>query len=204
MSYLGNNQPPPYGEPLQGGPPSVYSAEPGKRRGVVLAVVGVAVAVGLAAFVGLSRVGVIDSGPFARKVPSVLPPSIMPAQAGGLYRLDDDAATYKPDGAKFDWAVAWYYSPKPPGERAFDTPVYVVTIYGPLKKAKDAIPTRKNIVPVGAGVCADGDMAGPIRECAVQRGSIVATVVEYIGTAGRVSTDDGLVGYATAFADTLS
>ncbi|WP_133976745.1 hypothetical protein [Kribbella voronezhensis] len=171
---------------------------------MVLAVVGVAVAVGLAAFVGLSRVGVIDSGPFARKVPSVLPPSIMPAQAGGLYRLDDDAATYKPDGAKFDWAVAWYYSPKPPGERAFDTPVYVVTIYGPLKKAKDAIPTRKNIVPVGAGVCADGDMAGPIRECAVQRGSIVATVVEYIGTAGRVSTDDGLVGYATAFADTLS
>jgi hypothetical protein len=98
----------------------------GTSGAVVFALVGIGVAVVLVAVVVLSRVGVIDSGPFAKGVPSVPPPSVMPLQAGGLYRLDDDASAYKPDGAKFDWAVAWYLSP----DRAAPRPAFGDTLAG--------------------------------------------------------------------------
>jgi hypothetical protein len=161
---------------------------------VVLAIVGV-----------LSRAGVIEGGPFAKGVPSVPPPTELPATAGGLYRLDDrDPATFKASGAKYDWMVAKYYATKPQNQMDGKTPVYVVTVYGPLAKAKDALTTRNNVAAVGSGVCADGSPDVPVRVSAVQRGSIVATITENIKPTGRTAFDDELIGYSAALASALS
>jgi len=232
MSYPSNNQPP-HGQPQQGYPPPSYpppgyppqqgfppqqggpqyggpqygGPPPRKGKGgvVVLALVGMVVVVVLVAAVVLSRAGVIDGGPFAKGVPSVPPPSEFPATAGGLYRLDNgDPATFKVGGAKYDWVVAKYYATKPLEQVDDKTPVYVATIYGPLAKAKDAITTRTNLTEVGDGLCGDGSPSAPVRVCAVQRGSIVATITESIKPTGRTSTDDDLIGYAAALANALS
>jgi hypothetical protein len=171
----------------------------------VLALVGVAVVVVLVAVVVLSRVGVIDGGPFAKGVPSVPPPTEFPATSAGLYRLDNgDPATFKVGGAKYDWVVAKYYATKPLEELDNKTPVYVATVYGPLAKAKDAITTRNNITKVGSGLCGDGSPSAPVRVCAVQRGSIVVTFTESIRPTGRTSTDEDLIVYATGLAVDLS
>lgn len=186
--------------PQGGGPPR-------KSKGwiVILALVVLLVVVVLAIFAVLSRGGVIQGGPFAKGVPSVPQPSELPATAGGLYRLDDKApATFKAAGAKYDWTVAKYYAAKPQNQLDGKTPVYVATVYGPLGDAKDALATRNNVTPVGSGLCADGNPSVEIRVCAVQRGSVVATVTENLKPTGRTASDDELIAYAAALANALS
>ena len=193
---------PQYGGPEYGGPPKPRKSKAGV---VIVALIGVLVVVVLVIVVGLSRAGVIDGGPFAKSVPSVPPPSEFPATAGGLYLMDDkDPATYKTSDAKYDWVVAKYYATKPQNQLDQKTPVYVVTVYGPLGNAKDALTTRNNVTEVGSGYCADGTPDVPLRVCGVNRGSVVATVTDSFGTAGRTASDDELIGYAAALANALS
>ncbi|GAA1653683.1 hypothetical protein GCM10009744_52270 [Kribbella alba] len=190
---------------LQQGPQ--YGGPPRKSKGwiIILALVVLLVVVVLAIFAVLSRGGVIQGGPFAKGVPSVPPPSELPATAGGLYRLDDkEPATFRAAGAKYDWTVAKYYATKPQNQVDGKTPVYIVTVYGPLGDAKDALATRNNVTPVGSGLCADGSPSVGIRVCAVQRGSVVATVTENIKPTGRTASDDELIAYAAALANALS
>jgi hypothetical protein len=205
---------PAYGNPQHGAPQ--YGGQqqgpqggrpPRKSKGwiVILALVVLLVVVVLAIFAVLSRGGVIQGGPFAKGVPSVPPPSELPATAGGLYRLDDkEPATFKAAGAKYDWTVAKYYATKPQNQLDGKTPVYVVTVYGPLGDVKDVLATRNNVTPVGSGLCADGSPSVGIRVCAVQRGSVVATVTENLKPTGRTASDDELIAYAAALANALS
>jgi hypothetical protein len=203
--YGGPQQGPQYGGPQYGSPQ--YGGARKKSKGwiVVLALVAVFVVVVLVVVAVLSRAGIIAGGPLAKGVPSVPPPSELPATAGGLYRLDDKVPpTFKAAGAKYDWVVARYYATKPRNQLDDKTPVYTVNVYGPLAKAKDAVVARYNITAVGSGVCADGSPSVPVRVCAVQRGSIVATITENIKPTGRTSTDDELIAYSAALANALS
>jgi hypothetical protein len=172
---------------------------------IILSVVGAMVLILVVAVVVLSRAGVIG-GPLARGVPSVPPPTQFPATVGsGLYLIDGkDPMTYKATNAKYDWVVAKYYSTKPQEQTDGKTPVYIVTVYGPLGNAKDALSTRENVTKVGNGYCADGGTQTPLRICGVNHGSVVATVTDSFGTIGRTASDEQLLSDASALATALS
>lgn len=206
---------PQYGGPQHGGPHGPqgpqYGGPPAPKKSktgvVILAIAGAVVVVVALIVFGLNRAGVIGGGPLpGGGVPSVPPPSQLPKTAGdGLYLIEDDIpGAFTAPKAKYDWVVARYYATKPAKYVDEKTTVYVVTVYGPLGDAKDALTTRNNVTEVGSGYCADGSAETPLRVCGVNSGSIVVTVTDTFGKKGRTATDDQLISYATDLAGAMS
>jgi hypothetical protein len=185
-------------------PPPPPPAKKGKSAWFVAAVmVGPLLAL-LLVVVVLSRVGVIDDGPFAKKAPKVPPITHWPTSAGGLYKTETGD---QPDfgvlvGSKYEWDRSALYSNVPPGGTVDDPTEYIVYAYGSLYDVKDVFIDPKEVTKVGSGICATEIIGDKIvwRVCGVNRGSIVVTV-----TGAWLGHDDQkLIGYANAIADGMS
>jgi hypothetical protein len=204
MSYSGPpQQQQPYGSPQGVYPPP---AKQGKSAWFVAAVIVGPLLALLLIVVVLSRVGVIDDGPFAKKAPKVPPITQWPAAAGGLYKTETGD---QPDfgvlaGSNYEWQRSALYSNIPPGRgNTPDDPAeYMVYAYGSLYDIKDVMIDPKEVTKVGSGTCATTVVGQGVmwRVCGVNRGSIVVTVTgKYFGR-----DDQKLVGYANAIIEKVS
>jgi hypothetical protein len=205
MSFPGTNQPQQQYGPPPGGFPQPPS--PAKRSGLLLAgLIAVTLVVVLLVVVVLSRAGVIDEGPFAKKVAKVPPITQFPTSAGGLFRVHPGSQNEFPVlfGSKYEWNRYALYATVAQHDRnpTTDYAEYMVNAYGSLDDVEDVFSDPKQKTEVGSALCATEIVGQGLmrRLCGVNRGSIVVTVQ------GRWSghDDQKLAGYANAIADGIS
>ncbi|MEV5967708.1 hypothetical protein AB0L70_38430 [Kribbella sp. NPDC051952] len=195
------------GPPQQQQPYAPQPAPARKRAGLLLlGLIAVPLVVVLVLVVVLSRTGVIDAGPFAKKAPKVAPITQFPASAGGLYRVNAGEIQQVPvlAGSKYEWRRSTLYATVAPGETkpAKEYAEYMVDAYGSIDDVKDAFSDPKEVTEVGPGVCATWVLGEGVlkRQCGVNRGSIVVIVEgPYFGR-----DDQKLVGYANAVIEKVS
>ncbi|MFF0345683.1 hypothetical protein [Kribbella sp. NPDC004875] len=168
-----------------------------QRAGITLLLIAGPMVLVLLAVIVLSRIGVIDDGPFAHRVPKVPPPPAWIAAAGELSLAGNQVPTVSPlKSTDWDWEISGRYSTG----KGDDLVEHDVRLFGSTDRVKDVIGDY-DVDEIGGGYCGSSILGRFLtRQCGVTRGSIVA-VVESPPTG---PSDEDLIRYATSLADVMS